>query len=107
MRKQNPVWEFTVRHQHYFNKKLSTPAWAFSAAWLAQLTSPPRGKRRFISKRSYLFEALISMGLGGLHRPKLPRMPVSSDNQFISAIAGIAVLTVKIRFRQSRLVLAQ
>lgn len=32
MRKQNPSWEFTLNHQHYFNKRLLMPASASSAA---------------------------------------------------------------------------
>lgn len=93
MRKQNPVWEFTLRHQHYFNNKVIDASVGVqrSLPWLSS-TSTPEEKARLYSRHSRVIhadvQALAQFAATGDKFSWMPRFHaqfspdiLSSDNQ--------------------------
>lgn len=94
MRKQNPVWEFTVRHQHYFNRKIIDASLGVqrSLPWLSSVPTPEE-KGGLYSHQSRIvhadIQALMQFAATGDKFSWMPRFHaqfspdrLSSDNQF-------------------------
>lgn len=94
MRKQNPVWEFTLRHQRYFNNKIVDASVGIqrSLPWLSSVPTPEE-KAGLYSRHSRVvhadIQALMQFAATGDKFSWMPRFHaqfspdiLSSDNQF-------------------------
>lgn len=108
MRKQNPSWEFTLNHQHYFNKKIVDASIGIqrSLPWLSS-TATPEEQAGLYSPLSRIvhgnLQAMMKFDATGDKFTWAPRLSaqfspdkLASDNNSILVVAGAcAVLTVK------------